>query len=27
MNNLCLILNCEIQDICQYVTSDTDQSL
>lgn len=27
LNDLCRILNCEIQDICKYVPSDTDQSL
>lgn len=27
LNDLCRILNCEIQDVCKYVPSDTDQSL
>lgn len=27
LNDLCRILNCNIQDIAQYVPSDTDQSL
>lgn len=27
LNDLCRILNCQIQDICQYVTSDEDQLL
>lgn len=27
INDLCRILNCQIQDICQYIPSDTDQKL
>lgn len=27
LNDLCRILNCQIQDICQYIPSDTDQKL
>lgn len=27
LNDLCRILNCQIQDICQYVPSDDDQLL
>ena len=27
INDLCRILNCNIQDICQYIPSDSDQSL
>ena len=27
LNDLCRILNCDIQDICKYIPSDTDQSL
>ena len=27
LNDLCRILNCQIQDICQYVPSDQDQIL
>lgn len=27
INDLCRILNCKIQDIAQYVPSDTDQTL
>lgn len=27
LNDLCRILNCQIQDICQYVQSDDDQKL
>nr|WP_296045699.1 helix-turn-helix transcriptional regulator [uncultured Blautia sp.] len=27
INDLCRILNCQIQDICQYVPSDQDQIL
>ena len=27
INDLCRILNCQIQDIAQYVPSDTDQKL
>lgn len=27
LNDLCRILNCNIQDICQYVPSETDQIL
>lgn len=27
INDLCRILNCQIQDIAQYVPSDTDQTL
>lgn len=27
LNDLCRILNCQIQDICQYVPSDDDQML
>lgn len=27
INDLCRILNCEIQDIAQYVHSDSDQKL
>lgn len=27
LNDLCRILDCQIQDICQYVPSDTDQIL
>lgn len=27
LNDLCRILNCQIQDICQYVPSDDDQEL
>ena len=27
LNDLCRILNCEIQDIVAYVPSDTDQTL
>ena len=27
LNDLCRILNCDIQEICRYIPSDTDQSL
>lgn len=27
LNDLCRILNCQIQDIIQYIPSDTDQLL
>mgnify|MGYP002680408594 CR=1 FL=1 len=27
LNDLCRILNCQIQDICTYVPSDDDQPL
>lgn len=27
LNDLCRILNCNIQDIIQYIPSDTDQKL
>ena len=27
VNDLCRILNCQIQDICQYIPSDDDQTL
>lgn len=27
LNNLCRILNCELQDIAEYIPSDTDQKL
>lgn len=27
LNDLCRILNCQIQDVCQYVPSDDDQPL
>lgn len=27
LNDLCRILNCQIQDIIQYIPSDTDQPL
>lgn len=27
LNDLCRILNCQIQDVCQYVVSDEDQRL
>lgn len=27
LNDLCRILNCQLQDIAQYVPSDADQSL
>lgn len=27
INDLCRILNCQIQDICQYMPSDDDQKL
>ena len=27
LNDLCRILDCQIQDICQYIPSDTDQIL
>ena len=27
VNDLCRILNCQIQDICQYVKCDGDQKL
>lgn len=27
LNDLCRILNCQIQDICIYVPSDNDQAL
>lgn len=27
LNDLCRILNCDIQDICKYMPSDTDQPL
>lgn len=27
LNDLCRILNCQIQDIVQYIPSDTDQPL
>ena len=27
LNDLCRILNCDIQEICRYNPSDTDQSL
>lgn len=26
-NDLCRILDCDIQEICRYIPSDTDQSL
>lgn len=27
LNDLCRILDCNIQEICRYIPSDTDQSL
>ncbi len=27
LNDLCRILNCKIQDICEYIPSDSDQKL
>lgn len=27
LNDLCRILECDIQEICKYIPSDTDQSL
>ena len=27
INDLCMILNCEIQDVMQYIKSETDQPL
>lgn len=27
LNDLCRILNCQLQDIAQYIPSDTDQPL
>ena len=27
LNDLCRILDCDIQEICKYIPSDTDQSL
>ncbi len=27
VNDLCRILNCQIQDICQYIPSENDQIL
>ncbi|MCD8012491.1 MAG: helix-turn-helix transcriptional regulator [Lachnospiraceae bacterium] len=27
LNDLCRILNCQIQDICQYIPSEEDQLL
>lgn len=27
LNGLCRILDCDIQEICRYITSDADQSL
>ena len=27
INDLCRILSCNIQDICRYIPSDTDQKL
>ena len=27
LNDLCRILNCDIQEICRYIPSDRDQSL
>lgn len=27
INDLCRILNCQVQDILEYIPSDTDQSL
>lgn len=27
LNDLCRILYCDIQEICRYIPSDTDQSL
>ena len=27
LNDLCRILNCDIQNICKYMPSDTDQPL
>ena len=27
LNDLCRILNCQLQDIAQYIPSDTDQQL
>lgn len=27
LNDLCRVLDCDIQDICKYIPSDTDQSL
>ncbi|WP_420846565.1 helix-turn-helix domain-containing protein [Mordavella massiliensis] len=26
LNNLCRILDCDIQEICRYIPSDTDKS-
>ena len=27
INDLCRILNCQIEDICKYIPSDNDQTL
>ena len=27
LNDLCRILDCDIQEICRYIPNDTDQSL
>lgn len=27
LNDLCRILNCDVQNICKYIQSDTDQPL
>lgn len=27
LNDLCRVLNCKVQDILQYIPSDTDQTL
>lgn len=27
INDLCRILNCQVQDICQYIPSEDDQKL
>ena len=27
LNDLCRIMDCDIQEICKYIPSDTDQSL
>ena len=27
LNDLCRILDCDIQEICRYIPSDTDESL
>ena len=27
LNDLCRILDCDIEEICKYIPSDTDQSL